>query len=239
MQALIEDAIHQPEPQTMRSTVTVWIVDDNLPQRNEVCNLVSQAKDLRCIGTFNSCEAMFEFIEPLEAPMLPDVVVMDYQLATEESPGHMNGIEGARRLKARFEEVAIVMLTINDSTDIIFESIHAGACGFLRRPPSIDELIAAIRQSHQGGMWMPPMVAQRVYDYFEKHSTESEEEFTLSNREIEVLKLMESGLKQKQIANEIHLSVHTIDSHLRNIYKKMHVSTSAAALAKAIRGGYI
>ena len=222
-----------------RSSINVWVVDDHSGQRSEVCNLISQAPNIRCTGAFSHCEALFGFIDPLEDPVLPDVVVMDYSLATDDEPKRMNGVAGAARLKASYPGVAIVMLTVNDSTETVFEAIRAGACGYLRRPPTIDNLIAAIRQAHWGGMWMPPMVAQRVGEYFEERAAEGDDEFSLTERELEILQLMEQGLKQKQIAERLFLSVHTVDSHVRNIYAKMHVGTAAAALAKAIRKGLV
>ena len=217
--------------------IHVWVVDDHKEQRNEVAILINGAEDMCCDNVFANCERLFEYIEGNTGVSMPDVVVMDYQLDGFSIEAHMNGIEGARRLKQAYPEIAIVMLTINDSVDTIFRAIGSGACGYIIKPPKIDTLLSAIRQAFSGGLWMPPMVAQRVSDYFQQHISPGEN--ILSDREKEVLSMMEQGLKQKQIAGMLNLSRHTVDSHLRNIYQKLHVHSAHEALAKAIRKGYL
>lgn len=217
--------------------IDVWVVDDHKEHRNEVALLINEAPDMRCDQVFPDCERLFEFVEGNTGVFMPDVVVMDYQLDAFAIEAHMNGIEGTRRLKQKYPEVAIVMLTINDSVNIIFEAIGSGACGYIIKPPKIETLLSAIKQAKSGGLWMPPMVAQRVSDYFQ--ALNSPEENILSDREKEVLTMMEEGLKQKQIADILNISRHTVDSHLRNIYKKLHVHSAHEAIAKAIRKGYL
>ena len=217
--------------------IHVWVVDDHKEQRKEVSILVNGAPDMSCENIFPNCERLFEYLEENNGITIPDVVIMDYQLDSFSVEAHMNGIEGAQRLKQAYPKIAIVMLTINDSVDTIFRAIGSGACGYIIKPPKIDTLLSAIRQAHAGGLWMPPMVAQRVSDYFQELISPGEN--ILSDREREVLSMMEQGLKQKQIAEMLNLSRHTVDSHLRNIYQKLHVNSAHEALAKAIRKGYL
>ena len=217
--------------------IDVWVVDDYKEQRKEVSILVNSASDMRCEHVFANCERLFEYIESEEEVSLPDVIIMDYELDGSSIDARMNGIDGAKRLKREIPQIAIVMLTINDSVNTIFKAIGSGACGYIIKPPKIDTLLSAIRQANSGGLWMPPMVAQRVSDYFQQHISPGEN--ILSDREKEVLTMMEKGLKQKQIAKMLSLSRHTVDSHLRNIYQKLHVHSAHEALAKAIRKGYL
>ena len=217
--------------------IDVWVVDDHKEQRNEVAILLNGAQDMACSNTFPSCERLFEYINENKGVKLPDVIIMDYQLDVFAIDAKMNGIEGVRLLKQNYPEVAIVMLTINDSVNTIFEAIGSGACGYIIKPPKIETLLSAIKQATAGGLWMPPMVAQRVSDYFHEQNPAGDN--LLSEREREVLTMMEEGKKQKQIAEMLNISRHTVDSHLRNIYKKLHVHSAHEALAKAIRKGYL
>ena len=217
--------------------ITVWIVEDDKEQRAEVKQLINSASDIICAECFSSCEALFEFMKSTNPEDLPAVVILDYQLDGFDVEDHMTGIEGALILKKTYPEIAIVMLTINDSTDVIFQAIGSGACGYIIKPPRLETLHSSIRQANGGGLWMPPMVAQRVSEYFHEHMPGQEN--VLSDREREVLSMMERGLKQKQIADQLSLSRHTVDSHLRKIYMKLHVNSAPEALAKAIRKGYL
>ena len=219
------------------SKIEVWIVDDDSTLREQVRSMINNARDVWCSEAFVSCEEMFDFIDNSKISSPPDVVVLDYILDGIAVGGKMTGVEGTRLLKKKFPELAIVMLTINDSTDVIFQAIGSGACGYLVKPPPVDVLLSSIRQAYEGGLWMPPMVAQRVSRYFQENHGDSQN--ILSPREKEVLSMMERGMKQKQIAETLNLSRHTIDSHFRNIYKKLHVHSAHEAIAKAIRKGYL
>ena len=221
----------------MRRKISVWIVEDDIQQRHEIRQLINSSSSITCSNTFGSCEALLTHIKTTQREDLPEVVILDYQLDGFDLEEHMTGIDGAGILKKSHPEIAIIMLTINDSTDVIFQAIGSGACGYIIKPPRLETLHSAIQQANRGGLWMPPMVAQRVSDYFQEHMPGREN--VLSDREKEVLVMMERGLKQKQIADELSLSRHTVDSHLRRIYQKLHVNSAPEALAKAIRKGYV
>ena len=240
----MQTSIANPSSHNSRSSETpspilIWIVDDRKKQRQLITDFLEETEDIRCIGAFNNCEAMFKYVTINKKPVLPHVVIMDFQLATKDEPNCMNGVVGAQKLKEKYDDISIVMLTINDSTRVIFDSICAGASGFVNKADYEEILPDAIKHALSGGMWMPPMVAQRVSDHLEKLRGDVEEDFHLTKREIEILQWMGKGLKRREIAERMHLSSHTIDSHLRNIYKKTHSHTPVAAYNKAFRKGYL
>ncbi len=224
-----------------RTKLSIWVVDDNQKFRDTIGSLVASAFDLECNHTFSSCEQMFAVLGSLPAEAHPDVVLMDYKLTAVGGPVRMNGIEGARRLKAMDPDIAIVMLTQSDEPDTIYNAIGAGARGYLVKPPQIDEVVDAIRLAHRGGMWMPPDVASKVNHFFTTHpEPESDPELKpLTARERDVLLGMARGYRQKEIAVNLTMSRHTVDSHIRSIYDKLHAHSAAEAVAKGLVTGEI
>jgi DNA-binding NarL/FixJ family response regulator len=158
---------------------------------------------------------------------MPDVALMDIELRD----GAIDGIEGITLLKDHWPETAVVMFTIHDTAERIFAALRAGASGYLTKPSPVDDMVRAIREAHRGGMPMPPSVARKVRHFF----AGSDHDYNLTEREVEILTWMEKGAKQKEIAKALYLSHHTVDSHLRNIYQKLHVRSGIQAVAKAIR----
>jgi len=214
-------------PHSSGSAVDVWIVEDDAEYRRTLAFLISHASDLACPHAFQSFEDVLQLIDHEHDWALPDVVLMDIGL-----PG-MDGIQATTLLKGRFPDVHIVMLTVSDVADTIFRSLRAGASGYLLKDTPVDQTLAAIRAAHAGGMLMPPSVAGKVLDYFARPSVPPD--YGLSDREKEVLELLAEGLAQKQIAERLYLSPHTIDKHVRGIYRKLHVPSCTAAVAKAYR----
>ena len=158
----------------------------------------------------------------------PDVVLMDYNL-----PG-MNGVEGLKHLKQHLPTVSIIMLTIEDDEDLIYEALRAGASGYLTKNSSLDKMISAVKESSQGGTLMPSGVARKVLSFFTDQAV-PKEDYGLTPREKEILQLMGEGLAHKQIAHKLFLSYHTVDSHVRNVYRKLHVRSGIEAVAKAYK----
>ena len=212
---------------TDEKPIGVWIVEDHSEYRQTLAYLLDHTAGLKCARVFHDYEELEAVVvgdEPFEPP---EVVLMDFHL-----PG-MTGIEGVSRLKAYMPEVPIVMLTICDAAQVIFDALRAGASGYLLKNVSLDHLIAAVREAYNGGTLMPAPVARKVLDFFAE--TPPQMDYGLTDREIEILRLMGEGQSQKQIAHKLFLSYHTVDSHLRNIYRKLHVSSGIEAVAKAIR----
>ena len=219
---------------TRRSTITVWVVEDNARYRQTLVHLLNEVSDLHCSAYFATCEEMQALIDGPTLWEPPDVVLMDIELKPEEDRGSrsMTGIEGITVLKKRLPEVPVVMLTINDSAQKIYEAFCAGASGYLIKTGSLDEIIEAVRETHRGGMLAPPSVARKVLAFFRQPTPQ---DYGLTSREFEVLRLMGEGYKKKEMAEALFLSPHTVDNYVRTIYQRLHVSSGIAAVAKAIR----
>jgi DNA-binding NarL/FixJ family response regulator len=152
-----------------------------------------------------------------------------------ELPG-MNGIEAVRRIKAVSPSTRIIMLTAFDSHEKIFKAICAGATGYLLKTSSAEKIVESIHEVHAGGAPMTPQVARSVLDMFARLSV-PQHDYGLTVRERRILELMIQGLIKKEIAAELSLSYHTVDTHLRNIYAKLQVHTRTGAVAKALKEG--
>ena len=205
----------------------VWIVEDDAEYRRTLGFLISHSSDLDCSETFESFEDLERHIEGVTDPALPDVILMDIGL-----PG-TDGIEATGILKRRFPDLTVVMLTVSDVADSIFRSLRAGASGYLLKDTPVEETLSGIKAARAGGMLMPPSVARKVLDYFNRPPSSTT--YGLSSREKEVLDLLGEGLTQREIADRLFLSPHTVDNHLRSIYRKLHVRSATAAVAKAYR----
>ena len=150
----------------------------------------------------------------------------------------MNGIEAISSLKALLPTTSIVMLTISDDADTILSAFQAGASGYLFKSVSLDHISNAIKQASEGGLLMPSIVAEKVLDILRgTHNKGKDSELTA--RELEVLGEMAEGFSQKEIADRLFIGAATVNTHIQNIYKKLHVRCAPAAVAKAIRDGII
>jgi DNA-binding NarL/FixJ family response regulator len=149
----------------------------------------------------------------------------------------MNGIEGVKESKSIKPEVDILMLTIYEDSEKVFDALCAGACGYLvkKTPPS--KLLEAIKEVHEGGSPMSSQIARQVITAFKesKDTKDEKQEFELSSREKEVINLLADGNNYQQIADQLFISVDTVRHHIKNIYRKLHVHTQSEAVAKAIR----
>jgi DNA-binding NarL/FixJ family response regulator len=190
---------------------------------------LNECHDLICERTFPACE---EVLAALESDAGPDVFLVDVAL-----PG-MSGIEGINRIKAIRPEALAVVLTVFSDDDKIFRAICAGASGYLLKTAQIDEIISSIRQVLEGGAPMSGPVARRVLDIFSRYAPR-ENSYALTEKEKAVLQLLARDFGKKQIAAELKVSFHTVDAHLRHIYKKLHVHSSAGAVAKALKEGLL
>lgn len=213
----------------------VWLVEDNEGFRTSVQRVVNHLDDMLCDSTFASVEDAFEALDAnAEAP---DVILLDVQL-----PG-IDGITALASFRERAPEARILILTVFDDTDKIFRAVCAGAAGYMLKSAGIDEIGVAIRQALEGGAPMTPKVARKVLDVFTNLELEGEQEpansYNLTGREQDILRLMADGLIKKEIAERLEISVHTVSTHLRSVYEKLHVNTNTGAVAKALREGII
>lgn len=207
----------------------VWVVEDGRLLRNSLKELIDKQQDLSCTLAVASCEQMFD---ALDAGDRPDVVLMDLNL-----PG-ASGIEGTARLHRQVPACPVVVLTVHESEDYVFNAIRAGASGYLLKPSSPEEVVAAVREAWDGAAPINPYIGRRILDFFAnlpEGRQEPAEEYGLSPRQREVLALVVDGLDKPAIARRMQISYHTVGNHVREIYRKLHVGSRAQAVAKAIR----
>ena len=202
----------------------LWIVEDNEQYRSTISFLIDRTENLRCEETFGSCE---QLLAAIKKRTVPDILLMDIGL-----PG-IDGIEGTRRVKEHWPSIDIIMLTSFDEDEKIFKAICAGATGYLVKSSTEEEIVNSIHQVLDGGAPINPQIARRVLQLFSTLAT-PKKDYRLSDREMEILRLMVSGHTKKQIADQLCLSYHTIDSHTRNIYAKLQVNTCSGAVGKAL-----
>lgn len=208
---------------------TLWIVEDHAAFRRTLVRVLNAEKDLKCTRDFDSCEKL---LAALAKPEVPDLILLDVGL-----PG-MSGIEGIRLIKERAPKALVVILTVFEDDDKVFQAICAGAAGYLLKTSSGVDIMQAVRDALAGGSPMNPRIARRVLEMFSKLAPK-QNDYGLSEREKEILQLMTTGLIKKEIADKLTLSVHTVDTYLRRIYEKLAVNTRTGAVAKALKEGLV
>ena len=204
---------------------TVWVVEDNDEFRRQLAGLLNLSHEFVCEREFGLCEPA---IDLLRDGALPDVILMDIGL-----PG-MSGIQGIREIKAIAPSIEIVVLTVFEDDQKVFEAITAGASGYLHKSSSLEIVVESLESILAGGAPINPQIARSVLEMFARLSTPVGD-YHLSPREKEILRFLVDGLTKKEIADRIFLSFHTIDNHVRNIYGKLRVQTRTGAVAKALK----
>lgn len=204
---------------------TVSIVEDNEQLRGTLSRVIDRAEGFQCVGQHASAEAALEAL-PNEKPQ---VVLMDINL-----PG-INGVECVRRLKQILPQTQVVMLTVYEDTENIFNALAAGASGYLLKRTPTAELLSAINQVLEGGSPMTAHIARKVVQSFQKPGGTAEPTEDLSPREKEVLDCLSHGLIYKEIAEKLGISYETVHTYIRRIYEKLQVRTRTEAVAKFLR----
>lgn len=207
------------------SVVDVWLVEDNEAFRRSVARAVNRIEGLRCAGDFRSLE---EALPKLEQGERPQVMLLDINL-----PG-IDGIAGLAEIHRLSPDTKVIILTVFDDQDRVFRAICAGAAGYLLKTSSLESIGEAIHEVVAGGAPINPRIARRVLDVFARISPPAHD-YGLTSREREILERVTQGASKKEIAAQLALSYHTVDSHLRSIYHKLHVNTRAGAVAKALK----
>lgn len=216
-------------PDQTAPPVSVWLIEDNQNFRATLARVVNGMAGMKCSNQFSNAE---DALDTLRADAVPDVVLLDVGL-----PG-LNGIDAIKQIKTISPTTRIVMLTVFDDHEKVFKAVCAGASGYLLKPSNTASIVRSIKEAISGGAPMTPQVAKSVLDMLSGRTALKPVQI-LTNREQSVLRLMAQGRGMKGIADELDLSYHTVDSHLRNIYAKLHVHTSAAAVAKAVKDGLL
>ncbi|MBT8255927.1 MAG: response regulator transcription factor [Bacteroidia bacterium] len=201
------------------SIIHIAIVEDDNEIRQTLQLIVDGSSGFACKHAFPDAESAITSI-----PDLPvDVVLMDIDL-----PGK-SGIQATRELRRKCKSVDFIMLTVQSDDDSIFESLCAGASGYLLKDTNPAELLVHIKEVNDGGSPMSSQIARRIINSFRIIDN------PLSERETEVLKLLSQGFNYKDVAEEVFLSPHTVKTHIKNIYSKLHVNNRAEAIYKAIK----
>lgn len=203
--------------------INLVVYEDNARLRESLLLLLGNDQAYRVTGAFANCNNVLEDIGIAN----PDLVIMDIDM-----PG-INGIEGVKKIKEKFPDTKIVMHTVFEDDNRIFDSICAGADGYLLKNTSPLKLLDSLQEVMHGAVPMSPFVAQRVFQHFRQK--EVAPDYKLTNREKEILQLLVKGNSYKMIASDLHISVDTVKKHLQNTYHKLHVSCGTEAVAKAIQ----
>jgi DNA-binding NarL/FixJ family response regulator len=205
--------------------IRIAIVEDNGPLKQSLEQLFNRTEGITLVASLgNLYNVVSEFRKHL-----PDIVLMDIGL-----PG-ISGIEGVRTVKSNFENIQVLMFTVFEDDEKIFEAIRAGASGYLLKKTPPEEILEAVRELYQGGAPMSPSIARKVVQAFQNPSSPVIDDFQLTTREKEILASLVDGLSYKKIAEKYFVSIHTVRSHISNIYEKLHVNSKSQAVAKALQ----
>jgi len=203
----------------------VLVYDDNGGRQEALKLLVSNEIDMEFAGARENCNTVEDDILKLK----PDVVLMDIDMPVA------NGIEGLKRIKKLKPGIFIIMQTVFEHEEKIFEAIRAGADGYFLKKTAPAKLIEGIRDVLDGGAPMTPSVAKKILEMFSHQPTaKNKNNFDLTSREVEILSLLTKGMSYKMIADAMIISFHTVNAHLKKIYEKLHVHSATEAIIKAI-----
>jgi len=202
--------------------ITVAIVEDDAEVRHSLEGIVKRGSGVLCVGAFANAEEALRELPSLQ----PRVVLMDINL-----PG-MDGVECVRKLSDLLPEMQMVMLTVYDNTDAIFNSLAAGASGYLLKPVSAAQLLAAVKDVYAGGAPMTSNIVRKVVQTFKQPVAAARETENLSAREQEVLDYLAKGYLYKEIADQLGIGYGTVHTYIERIFKKLHVRSRAQAVAK-------
>ncbi len=203
-------------------SISVSIVEDDARVRASLSRLIDGAAGYSCVSNHSSAEDALREIPKFK----PNVVLMDINL-----PG-INGVECVRQLKPQLSGTQVIMLTVYQNTEHIFNALAAGATGYMLKQTPPDELLAAIKDVNAGGSPMSGHIARKIVQSFQCVAAASPESQSLSPREAEVLALLAKGFLYKEIAEAMKITYATVHTHIRHIYEKLHVRSRTEAVAK-------
>ena len=207
--------------------IRIAIFDDNTQLRESLFDLVDASEGFICVGAFPNCENVLQNVKDTK----PDVILMDIEMPV------VSGIDAVILIKERFPDVKILMQTIFEDDEKVFQSICNGAEGYILKNTAPGEILLSLKEIYEGGAPMTPAIATKVLRMFKNNlSAKKDESFNLSIREKEILKHLVEGLSYKMIADACFISLETVSGHMKNIYKKLQVHSKGEAVAKAIRG---
>ena len=207
--------------------IEVWIIEDHDTYREILELSIDKTEGFVCGEAFSCCE---DALKVLSHKKKPDVMLIDIRLGEE----HMDGVEGVKKMKEKILSIPFIMVTELNGRDMVFDAICAGASGYLLKSSPRFDVIDAIERVLMGGAIIDAPIAKRVLDMFSRLSI-PHADYGLTDREKEVLSFMVKGKTKRQIGEELFLSRHTIDGHIRRIYSKLEVHNKSGAVAKALK----
>jgi len=210
----------KPKPSGSQPDIKVAVVEDDVKVRNNLARMLDSSPGFSCVSQHPSAENALA-----ELPITrPEVVLMDINLPK------MNGVDCARQLKEKLPDVQIVMLTVYENTNIIFDALAAGACGYLLKQSSPEQILQAIREVHAGGSPMTSHIARKIVASFQKIKAPQHDYEKLSLREQQVLDYLSQAYTYAEIAEVLTIRYHTVHTHIRHIYEKLHVRSRTEAV---------
>jgi len=206
--------------------IRVTVFEDNNSLRKGLYQLINGSEGFECAGAYEDCLNLMKNIEETK----PNVVLMDIEM-----PG-INGIEAVKILREKYPELKILMQTIFEDNEKIFQSILAGASGYILKSTSPSRILDFIKETYDGGAPMSPSVATKVLKIVAQQSfSVKAQNFNLSEREKEILTCLVKGMSYKLIADACFISIDTVRGHIRNIYEKLHVHSKGEAISSALK----
>ena len=209
--------------------IRVLLFEDNEDFIDSMKELIHDSSDIALCDVYNHCKDVVRHIEFHH----PDIVVMDIDMPIQ------NGLQGLREIRAAGLETIVIMLTVFDDNDRVFQAVCGGASGYLLKSTAPEKILDGIREAVNGGAPMTPSVAKQVLKLFSAPFQKSEDLQKLTPKEHEVLSFLVRGYSYKMIASDLQISIETIRYHVKNIYAKLHVNSKSEAVAKALQNKMI
>jgi DNA-binding NarL/FixJ family response regulator len=206
----------------LQLAIRIIIFEDNDRLRQSLAYLLQSVPDYEVVGDFNHCKDAVNITRVYK----PDIVLMDIDM-----PGE-SGIKGVSLVKETNPQTAVIMYTVFEDDEKLFQCLCAGANGYLLKKTAPERIFEAIREVMEGGAPMSPTIAKKVIESF--HPSKGRNQYNLTERELEVLQLLSKGHSTKAIADKLSIAFNTVRSHLKNIYAKLHVNCGKEAIAKAL-----
>jgi len=205
--------------------IKVSIIEDNDTLRKSLINLLNHTEEMSCVIALSN---LMNVVSELKKNQ-PDIVLMDIGLP------NISGIEGVRIIKENFENIEVLMFTVFDDDDKIFEAIKSGASGYLLKKAPPSEIIEAVFSLYHGGAPMSASIARKVINSFQQKASITKDTFQLTPRESEIVHSLIDGLSYQKLAEKYFISISTVRTHIKHIYEKLHVNSKAEAVAKVLK----
>ena len=205
--------------------IKVALCEDNDGFRESLRQFIDDTAGYEVVASCPSADLLMQHL----TFSVPDIILMDVDM-----PG-MNGIKATGMIKSEFPQVNVLILTVYEDDQKIFDAILAGATGYLLKKTQPARILEAMAEVQEGGASMSASIVKRVISYFNQKEKVVENEYTLSQRELVILKCLVNGDSYKMIADHCHISIGTVRSHINNIYKKLHINSKSEAVAKALK----